>query len=822
MSVSTISQLTGKTAIERAVKGLGLNDDLAGYLKVLIPVERGQAWSLHDCIHGNAKEKRKPVLEFINEVNKYEHLLECILEFENLVINRGIHASGVIITNTPYTDTISSIRSPKGVLSTCYDLHDIEYCGVVKVDLLTIQAADKIAYTMQLLEEYGHIEKQGTLKDTYWKYLHPDIIEYDNEDMWKNINNIYSIFQFDTEVSVKALKEINPKSVMELSATNSLLRLQTTGEEQPLQTYARYKRDLSEWENDCKKFNLIDSEMNILRKYLSDSYMLADSQEKVMRLSMDNKVAGFGLKESNLLRKGIAKKSPEAREESRVQFYEEGEKLKTRKEFLNYIWNEVFGKSFGYSFSQVHSYAYSIIALQELNLNYFYPPIYWNCACLTVESNAFDNQDNSTNKNTNYGKMAKAIYKMKKHGTKISPPSINESKVSFTPIEKDNLIVFGLGGISGINNEIAKEIIDNRPFATFEEFCEYVNKTDDTLLKPAKVIKLIQAGCFDKMNENRIELAKDYIKQNISEKETLTLSNVKKYIEMGLKGIPDELIKAYTFKNYVLSKEYFYRKDEHFKTKKHYIVENKFARPYFETKLIDRLDEEKDYYYENDYLIVIDKSLDKGLKPEIDKLKEYLIKPEIVREYNDKIFKETYLNRVKNEDINKWSFNSTSFYHYGHHELENVDLEKYNLSNFNDLPAKPEFIERTRGKRTWHQYVLSKICGVVVDKNDNKHIIDLLTPDNEVVSVKFNAGQYGYYKKVLSEINDGEKEILDTSWLSRGELLIICGYRNGDTFRAKRYSNTIYQHTVTRITEVKDNGELVLQFEREEKDNEEL
>ena len=67
-----------------------------------------------------------------------------------------------------------------------------------------------------------------------------------------------------------------------------------------------------------------------------------------MRLSMDNKVAGFGLKESNLLRKGIAKKSPEAREESRVQFYEEGEKLKTRKEFLNYIWNEVFGKSFGY------------------------------------------------------------------------------------------------------------------------------------------------------------------------------------------------------------------------------------------------------------------------------------------------------------------------------------------------------------------------------------------------------------------------------------------------------------------------------------------
>lgn len=42
------------------------------------------------------------------------------------------------------------------------------------------------------------------------------------------------------------------------------------------------------------------------------------------------------------------KKSPTARENSRQQFFEYGEKLGTRKEFLNYVWNVIFGASFGY------------------------------------------------------------------------------------------------------------------------------------------------------------------------------------------------------------------------------------------------------------------------------------------------------------------------------------------------------------------------------------------------------------------------------------------------------------------------------------------
>lgn len=349
LNVSTFSGLTAKTAVEKSCKGLGISDDTAGYLKSLIPVERGSIWSLSDCFYGNKDKKRKPVSEFVSEVNKYPNLKECIFGLEGLIINRGIHASGILIGNNPYTDQISAIRSPNGVLCSCYDLHDAEYCGWTKVDILTIVASDKIRKTMDLLIEHGHMKWQGSLKKTYWKYLHPDVIEYNNPEMWSMIKQIYSIFQFDTPVSVRALNQVEPKSVMELSATNSLLRLMAQdGQEPPLDKYKRYKTDIRNWYNDMSKFGLNQSEQDILKKYLLNSYGLADSQEKVMLISMDKNISGFTLKEANKLRKSIAKKNPKVLEETRKLFYESCEKQNTRKIFADYVWNVVFAMSFGY------------------------------------------------------------------------------------------------------------------------------------------------------------------------------------------------------------------------------------------------------------------------------------------------------------------------------------------------------------------------------------------------------------------------------------------------------------------------------------------
>ena len=61
-----------------------------------------------------------------------------------------------------------------------------------------MDALDRIRTTMDLLLEYGYIEWQGSLKDTYFKYLGPDVIDYQNKDMWHLVgeNKIISLFQW--------------------------------------------------------------------------------------------------------------------------------------------------------------------------------------------------------------------------------------------------------------------------------------------------------------------------------------------------------------------------------------------------------------------------------------------------------------------------------------------------------------------------------------------------------------------------------------------------------------------------------------------------
>ena len=62
--------------------------------------------------------------------------------------------------------------------------------------------------------------------------------------------------------------------------------------------------------------------------------------------------------------------------------------------------------------------------------------------------------------------------------------------------------------------------------------------------------------------------------------------------------------------------------------------------------------------------------------------------------------------------------------------------------------------------------------------------------------------------------NCNEKKTVEDSWFKRGNILIICGRRNSDTFLPKTYANTRWKHTVRLVTDIKDNGDIVCKTER--------
>lgn len=341
-----------KSALLSVCRGMDIPSDEAQYLASLIPVTRGFTWSISDCIDGNAEEDRKPVYEFINECKKYKGLLETALSIEGIVCGRSIHASAVYIFNEDYLAHNAMMKAPNGLDITQFNMKDSDYCSGLKMDLLTVEAIDKIQLCMEMLVEKGYMKWQGDLRSTYNKYLHPDVLNYNDAEMWEAIGQgkITNLFQFDTPVGHQAIVKIKPKSLVDLATSSTIMRLMVSeeGAEQPIDTYVRYKSNINEW-YDCMKdkYQLNEDEIKIMEKYLLSSFGLGPTQEDVMLISMDDHIAGFDVKESNLLRKGISKKDKNLQHKMKEMFFSKGHEKGTRDNVLDYVWNEVVGKQLG-------------------------------------------------------------------------------------------------------------------------------------------------------------------------------------------------------------------------------------------------------------------------------------------------------------------------------------------------------------------------------------------------------------------------------------------------------------------------------------------
>ena len=147
-----------------------------------------------------------------------------------------------------------------------------------------------------------------------------------------------------------------------------------------------------------------------------------------------------------------------------------------------------------------------------MNLAYKYPIVYWNTANLIVDSGGIQTEDTDEenedeiqavllensieymntqeyldeaeeeweeaneenveagedkkkkkNKVVDYGRIASIIGKMGNYGIKVSPPDINQSSFTFTPIAKDNIILYGLRGITRVSIDKINEIMAMRP-----------------------------------------------------------------------------------------------------------------------------------------------------------------------------------------------------------------------------------------------------------------------------------------------------------------------------------------------------------------------
>lgn len=776
----------------------GIDIDVAQYLSSLIPVERGEVWSLEDVLYGNEEKGRKPIKSFINEVSQYEGLIDIMLGIKNLVSKRSSHASGIVFFDKNPYEHCAFMRTPTGEIITQWDLHEVEYMGNTKYDILITNVQDKILNTIKLLQDAGEIDPNLPLREVYNQYLHPNVLPIHDESIWDAIdeNRILDLFQFDSDVGSQAAKKIKPRTMQELADSNGLMRLAASerGAEPPMEKYIRYKNNINLWYDEMHRYGLTDEEIKSVQPHFAISYGVPPSQEQLMQMLMDENICGFTLAEANDARKIVAKKQTKRIPELKNKVIN---KAKSRN-LGKYIWECGIKPQATYSFSIIHALAYSFIGVQTAFLATHWNPIYWNTACLIVNSgaeeennNIYDDELSAKAKQTDYAKIAKALGAILARGIKVSLVDINKSDLSFKPDPENNEILFGMGALSYINAEHIAKIKQYRPYASFKDFLTRCP------LQKRPMLSLIKSGAFDKLegewgkklNINpRILIMGYYILTISGQKDKLTLQNYSNLLKNNL--IPDEMNKykaLYSFNTYLKS----------YKKVGEYFVfdENceKYYNAHFDTDKVEVI---------NGCVCILRKEWDKIYQKAMDGLRDWIKDNQqtLLNHLNMISFKECWNNYAKGT-VSSWEMDSLCFY-YHEHELAHVNKDKYGITNFSNLPSSPEVSYYwTRGGKNIPIYTIHKIIGTVLSKNDTRASISLLTPDG-VVSVKFTKEYYAMFKKRISEAaENGTRTIKEESWFTRGTKLLVQGFRRDDTFIAKTYKNTP-GHQLYRITDI--------------------
>ena len=798
VQVATFGTETSKAAILTACRGYrstdcpnGIDIDEAQYLSSLVPIERGFSWSIKDMVSGNPEKGRMPITAFINELNNYPGLLDIISGIEGLITRRGSHASGVILYDEDIFDHSAIMRTPSGALVTQWDLHKEEAAGNVKYDFLLTSVQDIIIQTIKLLQNDGLIEKDLTLRQIYDKYLHPEVLPIEDSRIWDALanGNVIDCFQFDSAVGTQGAKKVKPRTPTEMADTNGLIRLMTAekGEETPLDKYVRFKNNINLWYQEMDKAGLSKQEQKVLERYFLESYGVPPSQEQLMRMLMDEDICGFTLAEANAARKIVGKKQMD-------KIPALHEKVVTQAKSVNlgaYVWKCGVGPQMGYSFSTIHALAYSFVGIQTLYLATNFNPIYWDTACLIVDSGSLEDASGSTD----YKKLATAIGKMRKAGIEISLIDINRSQFGFMPDVDNNRILFGMKALLNVGDELVEKIIANRPYATVAEFIEKINPTKSAM------ISLIKSGAFDEL-QDRQECMTEYLWEVCDKKKKLTLQNLKALIEYDLvpKSLKNEK-SIYEFNRYLKA------------ICKHTANEYKIDERAFNFLIKLGLDSDVDLI--NDEMYLSTKIWDKYYEGTKTVFRDWINanKEKLLNLLNIRIFNETY-EKYASGTVSTWEMEVLCFY-YHDHELAGTNTEKYGIVDFFKLPESPT-VERTYKTKNGHLgniFQLNKICGTCIAKDKVRSTVSLLTTTG-VVEVKFRKEYFSLFDKQISVINDdGTKSVVEKSWFNRGSIIMVQGFRSNDNFIAKKYG-TSGGHQLYKVSAINRDGTLNFQSER--------
>jgi DNA polymerase-3 subunit alpha len=445
--ILTLNTLSGKLLIKECGKIIGeKTDQEMTEISSLIPKIFGQVKDI--------EEAYAEVPKFKEWCDQNKEIYEIALKLRNLIKNKGVHPSGVLLSHSELESACPTEFSSDKESVSSFDMNWASLFNI-KLDILglrSVSVVDDVCKNINI-----------KLQD----------INLNDESIYRNLQDLRSphgLFQIEAETNFRVCQKVKPKNLEELSGVLALAR---PGALQFVEKYAKHT-NTNEYESIHPFFDDI----------LKHTGGVALYQEQLMQMA--HKI-GFTLDEAEILRRIVGKKKTDEIKAWQKKIELKIKQNKLPKEVGDMLW-KILEDSANYSFNKSHSIAYAALAAITIYLKFNYPQQFF-LSLLKMTRHEPDP----------IGEISKIQQEMAAFGIKLLKPHIIKSEMDFS-IE-GNDIRFGLLSVKGISDKSIEKLnsFRNKYSNKFEIF----QAAEEADLNIGVLSSLIQAGALTGFKQSR-------------------------------------------------------------------------------------------------------------------------------------------------------------------------------------------------------------------------------------------------------------------------------------------------------------------------------
>jgi DNA polymerase-3 subunit alpha len=451
-------------------------------------------------------------------LKKYPHIKTHIEKLYGQTRSASRHAGGVVVGENlnEWMPLINSGGVTQTPWSEGMNVRHLEPMGFIKFDILGLASLRMMEGAIErILKRHHGIENPAfdDIKDFYDKNLHPDVIDLEDQNVWKNIfhkGKWAGIFQFTEAGAQSFCKNAKPNNIIDLSAITSIYRPGPLGAGVDRKfIHAKSNPDEVEYDNP------------LVKEVTEETYGFLIFQEQIAMIA--HKLGkDLSLDDGNKLRKLLTKKGTGEVQEQKDKIWS---KFKTGCEEKGMhrwqakeLWDK-FEYFSGYGFNKSHAVSYCVLSYQcAFLLNYY--PAEWLAAFLDKEPET---------------RKERAIATAKSMGYNVEPLNVNTSGTVWDIADDNKTLVQPLTSIKGLGAVAIQQIIDHRPFNTVEEFLFHPEVKYSKLNKKA-LDALCRAQAINDLVDDRFTGLKHFWSACVVDrprKEKNLIENIEKYEPEG-------------------------------------------------------------------------------------------------------------------------------------------------------------------------------------------------------------------------------------------------------------------------------------------------